>query len=50
MVISGIMVNTFVTKITDKQFRIVIPIDIRELEGIEIDDFVKVTVEKINKK
>jgi bifunctional DNA-binding transcriptional regulator/antitoxin component of YhaV-PrlF toxin-antitoxin module len=32
------MANRFVTKITDKQFQIVIPIDIRELEGIEIDE------------
>ncbi|AKB52525.1 transposase [Methanosarcina barkeri str. Wiesmoor] len=35
------MANSFVTKITDKQFRIVIPIDIRELEGIEIDELPK---------
>ncbi|WP_275112544.1 hypothetical protein [Methanosarcina spelaei] len=38
------MANSFVTKITDKQFRIVIPIDIRELEGIEIDELPQKTV------
>jgi bifunctional DNA-binding transcriptional regulator/antitoxin component of YhaV-PrlF toxin-antitoxin module len=44
------LTNSFVTKITDKQFRVVIPIDVRELEGIELDDFVKVTIEKVTKK
>lgn len=44
MGIGGIMANSFVTKITNKQFRIVIPIDIRELEGIEIDELPQKTV------
>jgi len=48
--IGGILTNSFVTKITDKQFRIVIPIDIRELEKIELNDFIKVTIEKITTK
>lgn len=43
------MVSSFVTELKDDKHRIVIDKEIWKLEGLEVGDYIKVTIEKIQK-
>lgn len=43
------MTSTFIVKVTNPKFRITIPSDIREIENIEQNDFLEVTISKKKK-
>lgn len=36
-------------QVSDKKFRVVIPQDIRSLEGIDLGDFIEIDIKKIEK-
>jgi bifunctional DNA-binding transcriptional regulator/antitoxin component of YhaV-PrlF toxin-antitoxin module len=44
------MTSTFTAQVKNPQFRIVIPEDVRKAEGIELGDFVEISITKKSQK